>query len=176
MTGDQLLQALVLYCQNFEFESSLYVGAPLALLGLARSIREATATERWTERGTGASSSRRSTFGVGVTLAFAFYMVVFHALSNLPLDQPLYFEVHKRFWMQAHIIAFALVGIGLGVVARVIGRSDGGKQGVGPALSSEAVAAALTSILVSLQVTSVRLVLLPALTLASSSIQRHTHA
>jgi hypothetical protein len=149
VTGDQLLQALVLYCQNFEFESSLYVGAPLALLGLARSIREVTATEK----GTAASSSRRSTFGVGVTLAFAFYMVVFHSLSNLPLDQPLYFEVHKRFWMQAHIIAFALVGIGLGVVARVIGGSDAGKPAVAPPLSSQAVAAALTAILVSLQVT-----------------------
>ena len=100
-------------------------------------------------------------------------MVVFHSLSNLPLDQPLYFEVHKRFWMQAHIIAFALVGIGLGVVARVLGASHGGKQGVGAPLSSEGVAAALASILVSLQVSSGRLVLLPGLTLATSSIQRH---
>ena len=139
------------------------------MLGLARSIREATATER----GAGGGSSGRCTFGVGVTLAFAFYMLVFHSLSNLPLDQPLYFEVHKRFWMQAHIIAFALVGIGLGVVARVLGASQGGKQGVAPPLSSEGVAAALASILVSLQVSSGRLVLLPGLTLATSSIQRH---
>lgn len=31
---------------------------------------------------------------------FSFYMVVFHCLSNLPLDKPLYFGVHMRFWMQ----------------------------------------------------------------------------
>jgi len=34
--------------------------------------------------------------------AFTFYMLLFHYLSNLPLDQPLYFGVHMRFWMQAH--------------------------------------------------------------------------
>ena len=32
-------------------------------------------------------------FGMALTMAFTFYMVVFHSLSNLPLDQPLYFEV-----------------------------------------------------------------------------------
>ena len=31
--GDQLLQALLLYCQNFHFESTLYVGGPLAIIG-----------------------------------------------------------------------------------------------------------------------------------------------
>jgi len=31
--GDQLVQALLLYCQNFQFESTLYVGGPLALIG-----------------------------------------------------------------------------------------------------------------------------------------------
>ena len=32
-------------------------------------------------------------YGMALTMAFTFYMVVFHSLSNLPLDQPLYFEV-----------------------------------------------------------------------------------
>jgi len=34
------------------------------------------------------------TFGMALTIAFTFYMMVFHSLSNLPLDQALYFEVH----------------------------------------------------------------------------------
>ena len=32
-------------------------------------------------------------FGTSLAIAFTFYMVVFHTLSNLPLDQALYFEV-----------------------------------------------------------------------------------
>jgi hypothetical protein len=31
---------------------------------------------------------------------FAFYIVIFHMLSNLPIHKPLFLGVHKRFWMQ----------------------------------------------------------------------------
>ena len=31
-------------------------------------------------------------YGIAASLSFCFYMLVFHTLSNLPLDQPLYFE------------------------------------------------------------------------------------
>ena len=109
--GDQLVQALVLYCGNLQLESSLYVGGPLALVGLGCCVYEC-----------GCARSHKC-FGAGLAVAFFFYMIVFHCLSNLPLDQALYFEVHKRFWMQAHIIAFGMMGIGLSCLLRAAGTS-----------------------------------------------------
>ena len=126
-------------------------------------------------------------FGMALTIAFTFYMVVFHSLSNLPLDQALYFEVytllhtlvpprawrgcfnwrtargclnwlwgflnwrnltwqgmthqvHKRFWMQAHIIAFGMVAMGISCLVRQAGSA------------SRPVAALVALVLVCLQV------------------------
>lgn len=46
-----------------------------------------------------------------------FYFLVFHSLSNLPLDNPLLYGVHQRFWMQPSVILFALSGLGFNMVA-----------------------------------------------------------
>ena len=131
--GDQLVEALLLYCKNLQLESSLYVGAPLSLLGLGLCGVEAV-RER---------SSKG--FGAGVALMLAFYMVVFHCLSNLPLDQALYFEVHKRFWMQAHILVFGFIGVGFGYLGRLT------EDAVGR-VAARALGATCTAVLVSLQV------------------------
>lgn len=45
--------------------------------------------------------------------ALALYLVVFHSLSNMPLDDPLLYGVHARFWMQPNILVFTFCGIGL---------------------------------------------------------------
>lgn len=45
--------------------------------------------------------------------ALGFYLVVFHWLSNMPLDNPLLFGIHARFWMQPNIIVFVFCGLGL---------------------------------------------------------------
>lgn len=37
---------------------------------------------------------------VVLLITFFFYFLVFHSLSNLPLDDPLLYGVHQRFWMQ----------------------------------------------------------------------------
>jgi hypothetical protein len=39
---------------------------------------------------------------------YLFYFCVFHSLSNLPLDDPLLYGIHQRFWMQVFIISFFL--------------------------------------------------------------------
>lgn len=44
--------------------------------------------------------------------AYAFYMVVFHSLSNLPLVE-LFYGVVARFWMQPNIIVFIWVGVAI---------------------------------------------------------------
>mmetsp|Transcript_17594 Transcript_17594/g.38508 ORF Transcript_17594/g.38508 Transcript_17594/m.38508 type:complete len:650 (-) Transcript_17594:860-2809(-) len=42
-----------------------------------------------------------------------FYLVVFHSLANLPLDKPMPREVHRRFWIQPHLLVCILAGAGL---------------------------------------------------------------
>lgn len=39
-----------------------------------------------------------------IVLAFVFYFSVFHSLANLPLDQPMSREVHRRFWIQPNLL------------------------------------------------------------------------
>lgn len=41
------------------------------------------------------------------------YLVVFHYLSNLPLNNNLFFGVHQRFWMHPNLLCFVLAGVGL---------------------------------------------------------------
>lgn len=46
-------------------------------------------------------------------MALAVYLIVFHWLSNMPLDDPLLFGVHARFWMQPNILVFVFCGVGI---------------------------------------------------------------
>lgn len=46
-------------------------------------------------------------------VALGVYVAIFHWLSNLPLDDPLLFGVHARFWMQPNIIVFVFCGAGI---------------------------------------------------------------
>lgn len=46
-------------------------------------------------------------------VALAVYVVIFHWLSNLPMDNPLLFGVHARFWMQPNIVVFVFCGAGI---------------------------------------------------------------
>mmetsp|Transcript_9016 Transcript_9016/g.18003 ORF Transcript_9016/g.18003 Transcript_9016/m.18003 type:complete len:791 (-) Transcript_9016:130-2502(-) len=110
--GDQLWQALDLYARNLVWESTLVVGAALVVVGFGRTV------VAMLKKGPGAA------VGFAILFAFTFYMIVFHCLSNLPLDQPLYFGVHMRFWMQGHIVAFCWMGLGAATVWRVCGTAQ----------------------------------------------------
>ena len=63
--------------------------------------------------------------GVAVFATLAFYEIVFHSLSNMPLDNPLLFGVHARFWQQPNFIVFVYFGVALaalfGAALRAIG-------------------------------------------------------
>lgn len=48
-----------------------------------------------------------------------FYTLAFHAMSNLPIEQGLYLGVHARFWMQSHVAAAQLIGVGAAGVGRL---------------------------------------------------------
>ena len=50
---------------------------------------------------------------MALVVALGVYLVVFHWLSNMPLDDPLLFGVHARFWMQPNILVFVFCGVGI---------------------------------------------------------------
>ena len=54
--------------------------------------------------------------------ALGFYLLAFHALSNLPLSDPLLYGIHARFWMQPHLALCCLAGLGIEGIVRICGR------------------------------------------------------
>lgn len=50
---------------------------------------------------------------IALLVALSVYLTVFNWLSNMPLDDPLLFGVHARFWMQPNIVVFIFCGIGI---------------------------------------------------------------
>ncbi len=73
---------------------TLGVGLVLALVGATAALRE-----------------RRGLWGL--LLAFVpGYMLVFFSLANLPLEDPLFLEVQRRFWRFPELIVYALAGLG----------------------------------------------------------------
>lgn len=76
------------------WRNSLGVGVPLMALGVVYGWRQ------------------RRSFTVVTVVCFVLYLVVFHALANLPVDQPLFLEVTSRFWHQPHLVAFVWLGFG----------------------------------------------------------------
>src|SRR5262249_49183842 len=106
-SGSQFFPGLIGYIGHIGRETFL-VGAVLAVRGLARHLRRGRLLPR-----------------VSV-MALLFYLLGFHALANLPLENPFYREVHARFWQQADVIVFTWVGIGvagLGALAAGKGRA-----------------------------------------------------
>ncbi|MBA4388845.1 MAG: hypothetical protein C0404_12755 [Verrucomicrobia bacterium] len=113
----QLVSGLTLYAKNVPVEL-LYIGPLLAIVGLLAGLRK----------------GGRTGFVAFSALAFCFYMVVFHYLANLPIQQEFYQDIHSRFWQQANLPVCIWAGLGvawmlafverrpasLGVVCRVL--------------------------------------------------------
>src|ERR1051326_4733727 len=55
--------------------------------------------------------------------AFCLYVIVFHALANLPLDDPLFLGIHMRFWQQATLLVCFWAGLGFAALAAFIPES-----------------------------------------------------
>ena len=51
--------------------------------------------------------------GYVLLLLWLFYVIFFHALSNIDLNEALTFAVHARFWMQPNVIMFVWYGLGV---------------------------------------------------------------
>ena len=89
--SSDLIQNLKAFLLNLPAET-LYVGVVLALLAIV--VR-----------------SRRSIV-VACFGALALYLLIFNAMNNLPLDDPLFYWIQSRFWQQAHMVVFFLAGVG----------------------------------------------------------------
>eukprot|EP00501_MAST-03F_sp_TOSAG23-6_P002549 GSMAST32.ASY1.ANO1.2688.1 assembled CDS len=57
-------------------------------------------------------SKAQNSIGQILLFTWAFYLIIFHTLSNIPLSQGLLFGVHMRFWMQPNVIIFITFGVG----------------------------------------------------------------
>ena len=75
-----------------------YVGLVLALIGLYETIRR----------------EGRAGLAVAMLAGFCFYVIVFHALANLPFDDPFYLQISARFWQQANLMVCVWAGLGFG--------------------------------------------------------------
>jgi hypothetical protein len=84
----------------------LWLGAPLALVGA----------------GTGLVDRRLRGPVAACLIGLVAYLIVFNALSNLPVGVPLLFEVQARFWQTPNLIVFVLAGIGFATVSEWLPR------------------------------------------------------
>jgi len=56
-----------------------------------------------------------------ILVLWLFYVLVWHCvLSNLPLNSPMPFAVHSRFWMQPNLVICLMIGIGAGTSLEVL--------------------------------------------------------
>ncbi|TYZ68515.1 hypothetical protein PybrP1_008269 [[Pythium] brassicae (nom. inval.)] len=51
---------------------------------------------------------------------YAFYLLVFHSLANLPLSEGLTYGVHMRFWQQPNVLVFVWLGVGFDTIVHVV--------------------------------------------------------
>jgi hypothetical protein len=83
-------------------QQTLFLGALLAGWGVLRPLQR-----------------RRGHFFPAVTLAaFLLYVVGFHALANLPAEDPFFRRVLSRFWQQADVFVFAWMGMGFAALVQ----------------------------------------------------------
>jgi len=91
----QLLQGMIFYLRDTPREL-FYLLAPLPILGIFQLWKKV----EW-----------RPILWATVS-SFLFYLIVFHAMANLPLTRPLFYQVHIRFWQAPNIFIFLWTGIG----------------------------------------------------------------
>ena len=87
-------------------ENVSYAGIVLAFIGLAHHLcRKVNAS-----------------LTMVTLVAFCLYLIVFQALSNLPVTEPLYLQIQTRFWQQPNLIICIWAGLGFGSLAAWVPR------------------------------------------------------
>ena len=86
----------------------IYIGAVLALIGLYFGLKD----------------KKFKSFTAVTLFSFSLYVIVFHALANLPLKDPLFLGVHMRFWQMATLMVCFWAGLGLAALANLVPQSS----------------------------------------------------
>ena len=128
--SEGMVSRIFLWCWDFVLvQSNPFVGG-CVLVGckevIMREYTRQTAKIQFTsKRATARSSSSQKTLssdGIGVDMAIlvslVFYLVVFHSLANLPLNNDLFFGIHQRFWLHPNLLSFLIAGLGLANVMK----------------------------------------------------------
>lgn len=102
---------MLLYASHSSSEC-FHVGSVLSVLAVLRTVLFAQPSSRTADP----SGPSRSLAAV-LAGAWVFYVAVWHStLSNLPLDSPMPFGVHARFWMQPNLFLAVFTGVGATLV------------------------------------------------------------
>ena len=120
-----LVSRTIAYFEDLTFHQGLYLTPALAAIGTLISLYPLKFSAPSIQNPPMSSSSiiddREASFTpLLLVLCLPFYLLVFHSLSNLPLDDPLLYGVHQRFWMQPSILVFIFSGVGANLVAHVL--------------------------------------------------------
>lgn len=94
-------------------QQTLGAGPPLALLGVVWAILvPALGSSKASHE-----AKRMRVFGIGLSAALAFYVVVWHSVfSNISLQHPMSRAVHARFWIQPNLLLCVAAGAGIGLI------------------------------------------------------------
>ncbi len=103
-TKPEFLFSLSLYLQSV-FSETLFIGVVLALFGIRASLKN---EKKAKIRGPAFTS----------VCAFGLYMLVFHALANLPINEPHFQEVHSKFWLAPNLFVFMWIGVGFAEIEK----------------------------------------------------------
>jgi hypothetical protein len=118
-----LAGSLAAYLEHLP-RATLWVGAVLAVAGIALAFAPRAAADRAPGR-----------VAAVTAIALGVYVVVFHTMTNLPLDDPLFRAIQSRFWQQADLLVAFLAGLGLWWLARgLLRRGAAVSAGVAAAL------------------------------------------
>ncbi|KAG2781988.1 hypothetical protein PC129_g14997 [Phytophthora cactorum] len=97
-------------------EIPFQLAVPVVGLGMLQTLRASTGMNRQ--------------LGWFLIAMYAFYMIVFHSLANLPISEGLIYGVQMRFWQQPNVVVFIWFGVGLGYVVNLVTEGVGGTSRV----------------------------------------------
>lgn len=115
--NEDLWTRLHLYVTDLSHrEIPFHLAIPVAVLGLMLSLQRRHGSiplPQSANTNCGSGGGEYAVVGRVLLFTYAFYMIVFHSLANLPLSEGLTYGVHMRFWQQPNVVVFIWFGIGL---------------------------------------------------------------
>lgn len=120
--NEGLLARAYLYLQDFILVQGTPVFFVFFCFGIMTLGRDIHFSQSLKETSSSTRGLSCNTCGIGraIISSLLFYLVVFHSLANLPLQNKLLFGIHQRFWMHPNIICFIIGGVGLSYAVQCV--------------------------------------------------------